>query len=179
MAAHANSTPAPDRRHLLSGALALGAAALTPQAVTQADAALLEIERRLDEIQPELERRRAIQSERILSAQMAWEAAGRPMGAPGAHAPGLIEIEEAHGVYAADCDYDELAWQVTYLTDRAAELPAQSLDGLRVKARIAVMYWSPTPDDEELRDLMSDLIRLTGAAEGRPWMARDFARVQL
>lgn len=177
MAAHANSTPAPDRRHVLSGALAVGVAALTPPALTQADAALLEIERRLDEIQPEVERRRAIQSERILSAQMAWEAAGRPMGAPGTPAQGLIEIEEAHGVYAADCDYDELAWQVTYLTERSAELPAQTLEGLRVKTALALSAYFPNGDDDEVADLMRDLVRLTRVGEGRPWLAWDLSRL--
>lgn len=178
MANHAHSTPVPDRRHLLGAALALGTFAAALGSTANPDAALLEIERRLDEIEPELVRRRAIQHDRIEAAYAKWKAAGRPLKAGSADSwDGLIEFEAAEGVYAPDCDYDDLGHEVTYLTSRAAELPAQSLDGIRVKTMLAVVAYLPTDDDEEIGDLLLDLLRLTGAAEGRSWLARDVARL--
>jgi hypothetical protein len=175
MANHAHSTPVPDRRHLLGAALAIGALAASPAAAASPDAALLEIERRLDEIQPELQRRRAVQSGRIEAAWDAWVEAGRPGSTRALPMEGLIAFEEAQGVYDADCDFDDLGWQVTYLTRRAAELPAQSLDGIRLKTMLAVAAYLPSEDDEEVGDLLLDLVRLTGAADGRPWFAQEAA----
>lgn len=177
MANHAHSMSAPDRRLILGGVFALSAMAAAPAKAAHPDHELFQIENRLDMIQPELERRRAIEGQRLEAAHAAWEAAGRPMATPQNPMQGLIEFERTHGVYDDDCDDEDLGREVMGLFGRAAEIPAQTLEGLRVKTAIALWAYFPNDDTREVTDLFRDLVRLTGVADGRDWLAWDLARL--
>ena len=152
------------RRGLIAGAAtgAAGAVAGRPavaKAEADADAELIAIDRALDTLLPDLERRQVQQQARLdiahraAKADPAWASTS-----PDQRCHMLGRFEDLHGVNDPDVEMETPSFALDRLARRSEAITATTWAGLRTKARlVAYVHGTLGEDDSELRSLLADL----------------------